>query len=253
VIEVFQDTSARVRGTGPGRPGPCRRLLGGLGRPVGSLRWVTGQPYVVLTYDDGPDPVGTEPVLRALADRGATATFFVLTARARRYRTLLAETAAAGHEIALHGINHHRLTGLPPEEVYRRTVAGRAELEDLTGRAVHWFRSPYGAQTLPTWRAIRRAGVMPVVWSGCAHDWEDRPEGELAAFATTARAGDVLLAHDGFAGPQDGVDHGPPPAIDRGLLARLILSRFADMGLTCRSLATCLAQGRAGYWAWLKR
>ena len=85
--------------------------------------------------------------------------------------------------------------------MYRRTLAGRTELEDLTGTGVRWFRSPYGAQNLPTYRAIRRAGVVPVVWSAAAHDWENRPEPELAAIAATARAGDVLLAHDGLRRP----------------------------------------------------
>ena len=57
------------------------RLRGGLSRlsrPIGSVRWVTGQPHIALTYDDGPDPVGTEAVLNALAEHAATATFFVL-------------------------------------------------------------------------------------------------------------------------------------------------------------------------------
>ena len=229
----------------------ARHLWRHVTRPAGSVRAVrTAQPHVVLTYDDGPDTIGTAAVLNALARHRATATFFVLLARARRHRTLLDEIAASGHELALHGIDHRRLTRLPAAEVFRLTRDGRAELEDLTGRQVRWFRPPYGAQRPATWCAVRSAGLMPVVWGPSTFDWEHRPEPELAARALASRAGDIVLAHDGYAGPDDGVDHGPPPPIDRGRLADLMLTGFSERGLTGRSLGDALRYGRAAHWAW---
>ena len=71
-----------------------------------------------------------------------TPTFFVLVPRARRQRGLLGEIVAAGHEIALHGIDHRPLTQFSPADVRRRTEDGRAELEDLIGMTVRWFRPP---------------------------------------------------------------------------------------------------------------
>ena len=64
----------------------ARRALG----PVGSMVAVrTGQRTAVVTYDDGPEPGGTDRVLTALASHAARATFFVLVSRARRYPGLL--------------------------------------------------------------------------------------------------------------------------------------------------------------------
>ena len=68
-------------------------------RFVGSVTEVrTPSSQIVLTYDDGPDPAGTDRILEALARHDATATFFVLVTRARRYGSLLAEVVSAGHE-----------------------------------------------------------------------------------------------------------------------------------------------------------
>jgi peptidoglycan/xylan/chitin deacetylase (PgdA/CDA1 family) len=223
--------------------------------PIGSLRAVrTQRPEVVLTYDDGPDTVSTEPVLSALADAGATATFFVLMGRARRNPTLVREVVEAGHEVGLHGLDHVRLTNLPAVEVRRRTMDGKAELEDLLGLPVRWFRPPYGAQQPRTWLAIRQAGLTPVIWGPTPGDWRSLPEPELARHALIGvGAGEIVLAHDGFAGPEDGVDDGPPPALDRGLLARLMLEGFAGAGLHARSISAALEHGAPAMWAWFLR
>jgi len=230
-----------------------RRTILPLTAPIGSVRSVRPQGDVaVLTYDDGPQPGGTERVLAALAEVGATATFFILVGRARRHPGLLAEVIAAGHEIALHGINHVRLTEFPSAEVRRRTVEGRKELEDLAGQQVRWFRPPYGAQYPTTWAAIRSAGMASVVWSDEVQDWQDQPIPVIAARAARVRRGSVLLMHDGYADATDGVDDGPAPTFDRGELSRRILGDLAERGLHASSLGNALTGGRAVRGAWFR-
>lgn len=224
-------------------------------RPVGTVRAVaTAAPQVVLTYDDGPDPGATPGVLTKLALYNATATFFVLVPRARRHRSLLGEIMAAGHEVALHGIDHTRLTRYSGREVLRRCRDGRAQLEDLTGRQIRWFRAPYGALLPQHWAAVRTAGLMPVAWGPTPGDWRDLPETTLAAEALSGCAqGEIILAHDGFAGPSDGADDGPAPPIDRPELADLILAGLAERGLAARSLGDTLQHGHTRRWAWFLR
>jgi peptidoglycan/xylan/chitin deacetylase (PgdA/CDA1 family) len=230
-----------------------RRVILPLTAPIGSVRWVRPErDLVVLTYDDGPQPGGTDRVLAALAAAGTTATFFVLLGRVRRYPGLLAEVIAAGHEIGLHGVDHVRLTTLSAAQVRTRTRDGRHELEDLAGKRIRWFRPPYGAQRPATWAAIRSVGLESVVWSNEAKDWQDDPVAEIAARTTTAHSGAVLLLHDGYADAADGVDDGPPPGFDRGELSRRVLTGFSERGLATSSLGDAVAEGSLVRAAWFR-
>ncbi|HEX3589943.1 MAG TPA: polysaccharide deacetylase family protein [Pseudonocardiaceae bacterium] len=230
-----------------------RRLILPMTAPVGSVRAVRpNRELAVLTYDDGPQPGGTDKVLAALADARSTATFFILVGRARKHRTLLREVVAAGHEIALHGIDHVRLTTMPPGDVRRRTKDGKHQLEDLAGQQVRWFRPPYGAQRPGTWAAVRSTGLMPVVWSNEVADWQDDTVDQLSERARSVRAGSVLLLHDGYADEFDGVDDGPAPGFDRGELSRRILGELDQRGIATASLGDALAAGTAVRGAWFR-
>jgi peptidoglycan/xylan/chitin deacetylase (PgdA/CDA1 family) len=236
---------------------PVRRLVRGARRRIpvlGSVvRISTVEPLVVVTFDDGPQPGGTDEVLAALAAHGASATFFVLLGRVRRYPRLLAEVVSAGHEVALHGPDHRSLTSFGYRDVLQRTRDARAELEDRAGGQVRWIRPPYGRQTLGSWHAVRRAGLTPVMWSATTWDSRDVGDDQRLAMAARASGGSILLAHDGFAAQQDGVDDGPEPAIARGDLIDRVLTGFRSRGLRACSLAAALRQGTAARAIWFGR
>jgi peptidoglycan/xylan/chitin deacetylase (PgdA/CDA1 family) len=215
---------------------------------VGSTR----HPCAVMTYDDGPQPGDTEAVLGALSEFAATATFFMLVSRTRRYASLVDEVAAAGHEIGLHGLDHRRLTRLEPDVARRRIVDAKHELEDATGRAIRWFRPPYGSQSPATWTAVTDAGLTPVLWSAACMDWVEADDDERLAQVRGLRdSGAVILLHDGFAGRLDGVDDGAPPVIDRGKLSRSVLATCAAKGLRGCSMAEALQTGTPVHRTWL--
>jgi peptidoglycan/xylan/chitin deacetylase (PgdA/CDA1 family) len=213
---------------------------------VGSVVGVrTDRPELVLTYDDGPHEDATLAILDALDRHGATATFFILLSRARDRPDLVAEVRRRGHEVALHGLDHARMSSLSFREARARLEAGRAELEELSGATLRWYRPPYGAQTLSTWRAARATGLTPVLWGPSLHDWKDlSTEERLASALRGARPGAIVLAHDGFASERDGVSDGIRPEFDRGALADRMLDGYAAVGLSCRSLGDVLAHGR---------
>jgi peptidoglycan/xylan/chitin deacetylase (PgdA/CDA1 family) len=215
-----------------------------VGSSVVAVDCLDGPPTVVLTYDDGPQPGGTDAILTALDDSGATATFFVLLSRVRRHDEMLRDVIAAGHEIGLHGPDHRRLTALDPKDVAVRTRVAKDELEDRTGRAVQWFRPPYGSQSAATWQAARDAGLTTVLWSLDCADWLDVPLADRLETLRPVGAGSVVLLHDGYATVIDGVDDGRAPTFDRGELTRSVIEVCTGKGLACVSLGRALDTGR---------
>ncbi len=81
-------------------------------------------------------------ILNLLADRGVTATFFVLGWVARHQRDVVHRLARAGHEIASHGMSHRMLGRLTPQEFRRELLDSRTLLEDISGHAVLGYRAP---------------------------------------------------------------------------------------------------------------
>jgi peptidoglycan/xylan/chitin deacetylase (PgdA/CDA1 family) len=208
-----------------------RRATDGVLAPLGSLRGArTTDPVIALTYDDGPEPGGTEAVLAALAEQGVQATFFQLVYRAERHPDLVRRILAEGHEIALHGIDHSRLTELPVPAVARLLATGKQRLEAVAGVPIRLFRPAYGSQTVRTFVAARRAGLDVVVWGPTAEDWVDGPAAEVGARALDRSGpGEIVLLHDAFELPPG--DPTPPPTFDRGDVTRALLA-----GLTARGL-----------------
>jgi len=86
---------------------------------------------------------GTRAILAALARQHARATFFVLGDVARRHPGLVTEIAAAGHELACHGMTHRPLWALERESFRAELRAFRAAIRAVLGRdPVTGFRAP---------------------------------------------------------------------------------------------------------------
>jgi peptidoglycan-N-acetylglucosamine deacetylase len=64
---------------------------------------------VVLTFDDGPWPVNTPSVLKALADECTRAVFFPIGKHATYHPAILKQVAAAGHTVGAHTWSHANL------------------------------------------------------------------------------------------------------------------------------------------------
>ena len=229
-----------------------RRPLDEACAPVSTLRGVwTERPVVALSYDDGPDPVGTVAVLDALAESRTRATFFQLVERAERHPEVVRRVVAAGHEVGLHGIDHRRLTRLRPEVVDEALSEGRRRLEAVAGGPVRLFRPPHGAQTLRTYLAARRAGLDVVAWGPTAADWVDGAAAEVAGrVLTDLHPGGIVLLHDAWTTPPG--DPAPAPAFDRGEVTRWLLRLLGERGYSATSVTGLLGHGRPWRAAWFR-
>ncbi|HLA20629.1 MAG TPA: polysaccharide deacetylase family protein [Pseudolabrys sp.] len=71
---------------------------------------------VVLTFDDGPWPVNTPAVLKALADQCTKALFFPIGKHASWRPDIMKQVAAAGHTVGSHTWSHKDLSKMTDQE-----------------------------------------------------------------------------------------------------------------------------------------
>ncbi|MDB5573166.1 MAG: Oligosaccharide deacetylase, partial [Tardiphaga sp.] len=99
---------------------------------------------VVLTFDDGPWPVNTPAVLKALADECTKGIFFPIGKHATYHPEILKQVAAAGHTIGGHTWGHIALTSK------KLTEQQRIDEIEKGFSAVKWA---LGASPAPFFRA----------------------------------------------------------------------------------------------------
>ncbi|WP_103343835.1 polysaccharide deacetylase family protein [Amycolatopsis sp. CA-126428] len=172
-------------------PGPRRALLPGLAGTT-----VPGR--IALTFDDGPATDSTPQFLRVLAEHDVHATFFVLGTEARKVPGLIAEIAAAGHEIGVHGWDHRCLLRKTPARTHRELRATRDLVERLTGTRPRWFRAPYGVFSTGSLVSARALGLRPILWSTWGFDWTEgcTPDSIHRRVSCNLGTGGTILLHD---------------------------------------------------------
>ena len=173
-------------------------VVPGAAAALGLPRTLPGAGGVALTFDDGPHSEGTPAVLNALARAGARATFFVVGEQVVRRPGLLAEVAAAGHEVALHGYQHRLQLRMRPRQVADDLARGTAAVADVLGQPPLWHRPPYGIYSPGGLSAARAAGLEPLLWSRWGKDWRKltTPSRIAARVLRGVLPGDVILLHD---------------------------------------------------------
>jgi peptidoglycan/xylan/chitin deacetylase (PgdA/CDA1 family) len=187
---------------------------------------------VGLTFDDGPDPVWTTDILRALAEVDVRATFFVISRRAAVHQRALAAIIEAGHEIGLHCARHLRHTETPRAMIERDTDDALQALSRLGVRPTRW-RVPWGACAGWTECLAGAHGLSLVGWTADTHDWRGDPaRAMLRAISPRLVGGAVVLMHDGI-GPGARRDD----SLETVRLIEPLVAAIRERGLDAGSLA----------------
>jgi len=121
------------------------------GRAAGAS--ASGDPELLLTFDDGPHEKHTSKILDVLEERGLQAIFFWTGHRVqkkRRYldkRLALVERAiAAGHLVGNHTLTHAKLCTVKRQQAAEEIDGNASLFEELTQMPMVLFRVPYGAR-----------------------------------------------------------------------------------------------------------
>jgi peptidoglycan-N-acetylglucosamine deacetylase len=186
---------------------------------------VDDRSAVGLTFDDGPHPEATPAVLEALGERRAT--FFLIGEQVEKHPAVATEIVRAGHEAALHAFTHGNLLRLKPREARDDLLRGAAAIENATGKAVRFFRPPYGYLSAAAYSLARREGWETVLWKRIGWDWtaSATPDSIVRRLTRGLRGGEILVLHDSDAYATPGSWRQTVAAVP------LLLSRLSELGL----------------------
>src|ERR1041384_6189968 len=154
---------------------------------------------VYLTFDDGPNPGATEPILQTLAAEGIPAAFFLVGEHVRRFPQVARRVAQAGHEIGNHTLRHRKLHFAGPARIREELERTHALIVETTGRAPRAFRAPPRYPNPVRASATRRLGYTVFGWTFGVWDSDPRVAAEeiRRRVRTRLRPGAIVLLHDG--------------------------------------------------------
>ena len=190
------------------------------------------EPAVYLTFDDGPNPVTTERIVRLLQRERVPATFFMVGRHVDRFPALARAVARNGFAVGNHTYSHVKLTLLGPRRIADEMARTHEAIVARTGVTPRCFRAPHGHRNPFVTRAAARYGYCVVGWTFGVWDTA-RPGPTVIRRRVRERIepGAILLLHDG-----DGYD----PTGDRTQTAEALPGIIEDcrsMGYEFRSLA----------------
>jgi len=131
-------------------------------------------------------PRNVDLILERFSNAGAQGTFFTLGWVAEHYPEIVRRIAAAGHEVASHGMQHTRIWQQSRDEFRDDAATTRKRLEDLTGtpvvgyRAASWSidgRSPWAHDMLAEAGYRYSSSIYPI-----KHDHFGVPDAPISPF-----------------------------------------------------------------------
>ena len=181
----------------------------------GPVDWIMGtdshgdraRPRVALTFDDGPHPVHTAPLLDALAELGVPATFFVVGRDVDANPALVARMVRDGHELGNHTYRHRYLPLARSRSVEHELRATDHAIARAAGVVPHVARPPWGGRSPRNVRVFQRLRKRVVLWDVNSFDWKGKPAREVAdRVLDRARPGSIILMHEAREGGASTVD-----------------------------------------------
>ncbi|WP_293776270.1 polysaccharide deacetylase family protein [uncultured Oxalicibacterium sp.] len=177
------------------------------------LRLPGTRAEIAITIDDGPDPDVTPRVLDVLAEHGAKATFFCIASKVAAHPELARRIVEAGHHIENHSMQHrHYFSLLGVRGLRKELVQAQQVIAEVTGRMPRYFRAPAGLRNPFLDPVLHGLDLQLVSWTRRGFDTRTADADLITQrLLRDARAGDILLLHDGNAARGS---HGQPVILD---------------------------------------
>src|SRR5262245_39621244 len=157
---------------------------------------------VVLTFDDGPIPRSTRPILAALAAECTSATFFIVGEMAAEHPDVVREIAEQGHTLGTHTWSHLNLKRLPGDQMKLQIEAAFTAVEKAAGAPIApFFRYPYLSSSDSSVAYLQSRNVAQFAIDIDSFDWRSRNAASVVhrvMFTLDQRGRGIILLHDIF-------------------------------------------------------
>ena len=167
---------------------------------------------LVLTFDDGPDPVYTPQILDILSRENVPAAFFLVGINAENNIPIVKRIYREGHEIGNHTFTHPNIAKVSRKRAIIEMDATRLLIEAITGHSTVLFRAPFNADFEP----VKAEELIPVAIAREKNyldigesidplDWEPGTPADSIVARVIARkqimtdqnlSGNIILLHD---------------------------------------------------------
>lgn len=159
---------------------------------------------IVLTFDDGPDPIYTPKILDILDRYKIKGSFFIVGENAQVSQDIVTRLYREGHEIGSHTFTHPNVAAVSPMRTKMELNANQRLFQEMTGHSMTLFRPPYVADSSPSTPAellpILRAQQMGYTMVGEAidpEDWQMPASDEIVRRVMKELPdGNIILLHD---------------------------------------------------------
>jgi peptidoglycan-N-acetylglucosamine deacetylase len=164
----------------------------------------SGDIEVLLTFDDGPNPIYTPQILDILKARNVRAVFFLVGEMAgsenKKVPPIIARILREGHVIANHTQTHQDLCRVKEDRAIKDLDDGKATIERVSGITVQWFRAPYGVRCDRLDKLLEERHIEHFHWDLDPQEWKHGNVDKTVKYVTgelaRAHGRAVLLLHD---------------------------------------------------------
>ena len=152
---------------------------------------------VTLTFDDGPDPVSTPELLKALKCHGIKAAFFPIGTKTRNHPEVVKQIDREGHVIGNHSFRHAWWANfLVSDALDHEIQRGQEAIETAIGKIPAFFRPPMGLTNPHLRGKLRKRGLTVVGWDVRPFDTRRRDDKVIEKVLKKVRNGSIILLHE---------------------------------------------------------
>lgn len=150
-----------------------------------------------FTFDDGPNPKTTEPLLELLNELSLKATFFVTGKNARAYPKLIAKIQSEGHQLGNHSFGHELSFSQSADKFVEDIDITNNIIADYAGTKPILYRPPYGVIDQRKANLVKDMGLELIYWGALAEDWQNIGSSEVTRrILNQLEPGTIIVLHE---------------------------------------------------------